>query len=140
MNDSETTLNELKQAVIRLCLDKGWGVDGKQDPQHVAMALTVEASELLEQFQWLKREDVKALAEGGDERRRAHIAEEFADVMMYGLQLMYTLDIDISASIEKKIARVRLRDADYSERKRRFRDAFEQDAVSGNYDDIDRSV
>ena len=103
MNDGNTTLNELKEQVHRLCLRKHWGVDGVQNPQHVAMAMTVEMSELLEHFQWLNPEDVRALMEGRDPQRRAMIAEEFADVMMYGLQLMRTLDIDITGQILRKI-------------------------------------
>lgn len=103
MNDSNTTLSELKEQVHQLCLRKGWGVNGVQNPQHVAMAMTVEMSELLEHFQWLNPEDVDALLEGRDEGRKAMIAEEYADVMMYGLQLMRTLNIDITQQILRKI-------------------------------------
>ena len=53
MNDSNTTINQLKEAVHALCIRKGWGVEGVQNPQHVAMAMTVEMSELLEHFQRL---------------------------------------------------------------------------------------
>ncbi len=53
MNDRDTTLGALKDLVHALCLRKGWGEDGVQNPQHVAMAMTVEMSELLEHFQWL---------------------------------------------------------------------------------------
>ena len=91
-NDGNTTLSELKEDVHRLCLRKGWGVEGVQNPQHVAMAMTVEMSELLEHFQWLDPENVTAL-----------IAEEFADVMMYGLQLMRCLDVDITEQVLRKI-------------------------------------
>ena len=40
-SDTNTSLAELKEQVHQLCLRKGWGVDGVQDPQHVAMAMTV---------------------------------------------------------------------------------------------------
>lgn len=103
MNDGNTTIGDLKEAVHRLCLRKGWGVEGVQNPQHVAMAMTVEMSELLEHFQWLNPEDVEALAEGRDPGRTALIAEEFADVMMYGLQLARTLGIDITTQVLRKI-------------------------------------
>ena len=103
MNDTNTTLSQLKEAVHQLCLRKGWGVEGVQNPQHVAMAMTVEMSELLEHFQWLNPEDVQALMEGRDPERCAMIAEEFADVMMYGLQLTRTLGIDITEQILRKI-------------------------------------
>jgi hypothetical protein len=43
------------------------------------------------------------LQNGEDPERCALIAEEFADVMMYGLQLMRTLDIDITGQIIRKI-------------------------------------
>ena len=103
MNDTNTTLAELKARVHALCLRKGWGVEGVQDPQHIAMAMTVEMSELLEHFQWLNPEDVRALVEGRDPERRDMIAEEFADVMMYGLQLTRTLGIDITGQVLRKI-------------------------------------
>ena len=103
MNDSNTNINQLKEAVHALCIRKGWGVEGVQNPQHVAMAMTVEMSELLEHFQWLNPDDVQRMMDGGDPERVALIAEEFADVMMYGLQLARTLDIDITEQILRKI-------------------------------------
>lgn len=102
-NDNHTNLSELKQRVHELCLRKGWGVDGVQNPQHVAMAMTVEMSELLEHFQWLNPEDVERLMNEQDPERCAMIAEEFADIMMYGLQLARTLNIDITEQILRKI-------------------------------------
>lgn len=102
-NDANTSLSQLKDEVHALCLRKGWGADGVQNPQHVAMAMTVEMSELLEHFQWLNPEDVERLKAGEDPERCAMIAEEFADVMMYGLQLARTLKIDITGQILRKI-------------------------------------
>ena len=103
MNDGNATLNQLKEEVHRLCRRKRWGVEGVQNPQHVAMAMTVEMSELLEHFQWLNPEDVQALMDGRDPERVALIAEEFADVMMYGLQLARTLGFDITEQVLRKI-------------------------------------
>ena len=102
-SDTNTPLAELKEQVHQLCLRKGWGVDGVQDPQHVAMAMTVEMSELLEHFQWLNPDDVQKLIRGEDPERCALIAEEFADVMMYGLQLARTLGFDVTQQILRKI-------------------------------------
>ena len=103
MNDRETTVSDLKEAVHQLCLRKGWGEEGVQNPQHVAMAMTVEMSELLEHFQWLNPEDVRRLMNGEDPQRCAMIAEEFADVMMYGMQLARTLGIDVAEQVRRKI-------------------------------------
>ena len=101
--DDNTTIAQLKQCVHELCLRKGWGKDGVQNPQQVAMAMTVEMSELLEHFQWLQPEDVQKLMRGEDPDRCAMIAEEFADVMMYGMQLARTLNIDVTEQVIRKI-------------------------------------
>ncbi|MDO4546481.1 MAG: MazG-like family protein [Clostridia bacterium] len=107
--DSNTTIDELKARVHELCLFKGWGADGVQNAQHVAMAMSVEMSELLEHFLWLDENRVEDLMNGLDMDRVAQIAEEFADVMMYGLQLARTLGIDITSEILRKIEIVKLR-------------------------------
>ena len=77
-----------------------------------------ELSELLEHFQWLNPEDVRALMRGEDPDRLNAIAEEFADVMMYGLQLTRTLNIDITEQILRKIDIVDRRPAKPGEKKR----------------------
>ena len=77
MHDDVTTVSQLKDAIHAMCLKKGWGCEtGVQNPQHVAMAMTVEMSELLEHFQWLDPDGVQALLEGKDEKRKQKIAEE----------------------------------------------------------------
>ncbi len=101
--DRDTTVQQLKDAVRALCLKKGWGVDGVQNPQHVAMAMTVEMSELLEHFQWLDGDEVAALLRGEDPGRVEKIAEEYADVMIYGLQLAGALGIDATQAILRKL-------------------------------------
>lgn len=130
MNDRDTTLDALKQAVRSLVIEKGWAVNekGDQNPQNVAMAMTVEMAELLENFQWLGPEQVAALWEGRDPGRRERVADEFADVMMYGLQLMNALDIDITEAVARKIERVRGRSQSYYADKRALREQFEKNA------------
>ena len=110
MNDQNTTIAELKERVHQLCLEKGWGDMGVQNPQQVAMAMTVEMAELLEHFQWLNDKQVQALLDGKDPDRTAMIAEEYADVMMYGLQLMRALRIDVTEQMLRKIEIVKRRD------------------------------
>ena len=63
------------------------------------MALSVEASELVEHFQWLTQEEsVKP-----DATKRAAIASEIADVQIYLLRLADKLAIDIEAAVAAKI-------------------------------------
>lgn len=104
LSDRDTPIFELKRQILAMCRRKGWGDEnGVQDPQHVAMAMTVEMAELLEHFQWLNAADVERLLQGGDPERVALIGEEFADVMMYGLQLADALHIDVTQQILRKI-------------------------------------
>ena len=44
MTDQDTTIAQLKEAVHALCVRKDWGDRGVQNPQHVALAMTVDLS------------------------------------------------------------------------------------------------
>jgi NTP pyrophosphatase (non-canonical NTP hydrolase) len=111
MADREVTILELKERIMDLCRAKKWGKngDGIQNPQHMAMAMSVEMGEMLEHFQWLEREDVEAMMNGDDPARVALIAEEFADMMIYGLQIMTVLGVDVSDQMIRKLEIVRNR-------------------------------
>ena len=109
-DDNNTPIAALKREILAMCRRKGWGDEnGVQNPQHVAMAMTVEMAEMLEHFQWLEEKDVQALMRGEDPERVALIAEEFADVMIYGLQIMTVLGVDVSEQILRKLDIVRKR-------------------------------
>lgn len=96
MRDAESTVFQMKEAVLALCRRKGWGVDGVQNPQHVAVAMTVEILELLEIFSQAREAGQTALLP----RQLAEAAEEMADMTMYGLQLAYTLKIDLARGLD----------------------------------------
>jgi NTP pyrophosphatase (non-canonical NTP hydrolase) len=64
------------------------------------MALSVEASELVELFQWLTEEQSASLR--GAERQR--VAEELADVLWFLVRLSDRLDIDLLEAAERKLA------------------------------------
>lgn len=69
-------------------------------PKNLAMALSVEASELVEIFQWLTEAESTAVM-GSSEAE--HVRQEMADVMIYLLRLADTLDIDLEAAVESKV-------------------------------------
>ena len=79
--------------------ERDW--DQFHSPKNLAMALTVEAAELQECFQWLSEEQSKTL----DERQLAAVAEEIADVQLYLVQLAGKLGIDIESACRAKISR-----------------------------------
>lgn len=73
-------------------------------PKNLASALTVEAAELLEHFQWLTEEQSRNLAAP----KKAEVAAEAADVLLYLLlyllQLCDKLQIDLLAAARLKLA------------------------------------
>jgi NTP pyrophosphatase (non-canonical NTP hydrolase) len=70
-------------------------------PKNLAMALAIEAAELMEHFQWLTAEESRDVAGGPD--KLAAVAEELADVLCYALALANELSIDVSAAVEAKM-------------------------------------
>jgi len=68
-------------------------------PKNLACALSVEAAELLEHFQWLTEEQSRTL----DADKKADVAAEAADVFLYLLQFCDQLDIDLMAAAQRKL-------------------------------------
>ena len=77
--------------------ERDW--DQFHSPKNLASALSVEAAELLEHFQWLTEEQSRALP---DEKKTA-ISEELADVFLYLLNLSDKLGIDLIEAANRKI-------------------------------------
>ncbi|MFG2311921.1 nucleotide pyrophosphohydrolase [Streptomyces sp. NPDC048566] len=76
-------------------------------PKNLVAALSVEASELVEIFQWSTPEESARVMDDPD---RAHrVRDEVADVLAYLLQLCEVLDIDPLAALDAKIDRNELR-------------------------------
>ena len=69
-------------------------------PKNLAMALSVEASELLELFQWLTPEQSLRVM---SEERAAEVEDEVADVMIYLLRLVDVLGIDLENAVASKV-------------------------------------
>lgn len=65
-------------------------------PKSLAISISLEASELLENFQWCSSEEaVSATFE--------NIQEELADVLIYSLMLASDLELDVSTIIREKL-------------------------------------
>ena len=72
-------------------------------PKNLAMALIVEAAELLEIFQWMSPEESSAAASDPEEKQR--IGEEIADVQIYLLQMAHQTRVDVAAAVLDKLQR-----------------------------------
>lgn len=92
-----TEIESLQADLRQFADEREWG--RFHTPKNLACALSVEAAELLEHFQWLTEEQSRAL----DEAKRGEVADEMADVFLYLLQLSMRLDIDLVAAARRKM-------------------------------------
>ena len=90
-------LAELQQRLREFANARDW--DQFHSPKNLAMALSVEASELLEHFQWLTEDQSRNL----DEQRLHAVRLEAADVFIYLLRLADKLKIDLVDAARDKI-------------------------------------
>jgi NTP pyrophosphatase (non-canonical NTP hydrolase) len=89
-------LRALQQRVAEFAAAREW--EPFHSPKNLAMALSVEAAELVEEFQWLTEEQSRAL----DAERRERVRLELADVFIYLLRLADKLDVDlVPAALDK---------------------------------------
>ena len=96
-------MKELMEAVRTFRDERDWA--RFHTPKNLAMALIVEAAELVEHFQWQTPEQSQAL----DPETRNAVAEEIADVLIYLVNLADVLGIDPLAAAERKLERNRER-------------------------------
>lgn len=83
-------LDILKQRIDKFNKDRDW--DQFHTPSNIAKSISIEASELLECFQWNDNNyDLES------------VKEELADVMNYCIQMSQVLNVDIIEIINKKI-------------------------------------
>jgi dCTP diphosphatase len=100
LSDSATTVSELKERVLAFVRERDW--EQFHTPKNLSMALAAETAELMEHFLWATPEESRAVA--ADPAKRAKIAEELADVVIYALEFANATGLDIAASIEAKVA------------------------------------
>jgi dCTP diphosphatase len=93
----DAALESLTAALRRFAAERDW--DQFHSPKNLAAALTVEAAELLEQFQWLTEEQSRNIT--GD--KRIAVGHELADVLLYLLQLADKLQIDLVSAAQQKL-------------------------------------
>jgi len=90
-------INKITEKILKFRNDRDW----KQfhNPKDCAISLSLEASEVLEHFQWKTKEEVEEYIKINKE----HIAEELADVFYWILLMSKDMNIDIIDSCEKKL-------------------------------------
>jgi len=94
---TEKSLQQLRQELLEFAQQRDW--EQFHSPKNLCMALSVEASELLEHFQWLTPEQSESLPAP----KLQQVAYEMADVFIYLMRLSERLDVDLLAAVEEKI-------------------------------------
>jgi dCTP diphosphatase len=115
LTDDRTTIGELKCLVQEFVDERDWGK--YHNSKDIAIAINVEAGELLELFEWVRENEIEGLLEDPDKRRR--LGEEMADVLILCLNLAAASGFDVAEMVGRKLARNRAK--------------YPVDLVRGNY-------
>lgn len=96
MIDNQKLANTLRS----FAAEREW--DQFHTPKNLATSIAVEASELLELFQWSRGQ--KGWDEVTDSSIRSKVEEELADILLYVIRFADKAGIDLQAIAERKIA------------------------------------
>ena len=93
-------LNHLQKQALEFRDERNW--EQFHNPKDLAISLSLEASEVLEIFQWKSLPLVESLLQ--DVKFKSKISHELADVLIYLFLLSDRLDIDLYKAFVEKIA------------------------------------
>ena len=92
------SLDELRQKIDAFVNERDWAQF--HSPKNLAMAMIVEAAELVEHFQWDTIQESYDLSA----EKRQEVAHEIADTFVYLLRLAEVIGIDLIQAANDKIA------------------------------------
>jgi len=90
--------SELLERLIEFRRERDW--EQFHTPKDLAISLSIEASELLEWFQWKNDEEINLKLKSD---KREALEDEIADVVAYLSYLCHDVGIDINQAVEAKI-------------------------------------
>lgn len=94
MTDS---INDLRARVNAFVEERDWAQF--HSPKNLAMAMIVEAAEVVEHFQWMTEEQSRQL----DAETRLKVGEELSDTLVYLMRIAEVCGIDLIAAANRKI-------------------------------------
>jgi dCTP diphosphatase len=98
MTTLSNDLTTIRDTVRTFVTERDW--DQFHTPKNLACAMSVEAAELLEHFQWLQSGSKEELGDAKLEQ----VGHEMADVLVYLVRLADKLGVDLGAAVEEKMA------------------------------------
>ena len=96
--DSDTTISQMKELVEEFVQERDWSKF--HTPKILSMAISIEASELMDLFKWYTDTQSVELLTQSETKEMA--ADEIADVMILCFAFANRADIDVSDAIRKK--------------------------------------
>lgn len=91
---SRDNFEAIKKRIKKFCDDRDWSQF--HDPKNLAISLQLEASEVLELFQWTKDNALK-------QEKEEEIEDELADVFYWLIMLSNYYEVDLLDALEKKM-------------------------------------
>ncbi|MGA1820790.1 MAG: nucleotide pyrophosphohydrolase [Thermoplasmatota archaeon] len=88
-SDEEMTLGDFKEAISRFVAERDW--DRYHRPKDVAMALSIEAGELMELYLWDR------------EPAREELEDELGDILFFLVDMSIREDIDLTEAFRRKM-------------------------------------
>ena len=99
--DGDTTVLQLREAVRRFVDERDWRK--YHNAKDIAISICIEASELLETFQWVPEREIGVVL--ADARKSTRVREELADVLILCLSLANAIGVDIAKVVSEKVAK-----------------------------------
>lgn len=90
---------KIHNEISKFITERDW--DQFHSIKNLSMALSVESSELVELFQWMKEEDSNAVSQ--NPQLKARVGEELSDILVYLLRIAHKADIDLETVVLDKI-------------------------------------
>ena len=90
---------KIQARLKEFALERDW--DQYHSPKNLSMALSVEASELMEIFQWIGAEESRKVVDHPD--KLGEVEAEIADICIYAIRLAGVIGIDLETAIDQKI-------------------------------------
>jgi NTP pyrophosphatase (non-canonical NTP hydrolase) len=92
--------NKINDEVSKFVNERKW--DKYHSPKNLSMALSVEASELVEIFQWKNDQNIS-------DTDKNKVEDEIADIFFYLIRLSQKMNIDIEKSFYKKLEKNKIK-------------------------------
>ena len=94
---TDPSISDLQKQIRKFCDDRNW--DQFHNPKDLAISLSLEASEVLEHFQWKNEQEITEYINN----HKSEIGNELADVLYWILLIANKVDLDLVNAFDKKM-------------------------------------